>query len=293
MNKLIIGDESGVLEEEIIKRICLKHSMMGCSCEACSNFRKGTNPDVLFLDVMDKESVKAKTFRQNLDSFYSTSKNMSKSKVMVIQNIDKLSIVCQNILLKYIEDYNDVVSLVATTRNEDKVLTTVKSRMVVTRCDDVLNYEEFEEYCMKKCIGESELYYSLTGGKLSAIDVVGKYLNLWKKIIKLLPVKEEANKIFEVLHLVKEKDKESFGEKELEQKEALFNLMNNVFFERLLIKKTAKPQGYVDNCTWSTKELVNNIEMISNEKQRLNQNYKTKELVEFLIILLNRNEMEV
>ena len=49
----------------------------------------------------------------------------------------------------------------------------------------------------------------------------------------------------------------------------------------------------MDNCTWSTKELVNNIEMISNEKQRLNQNYKTKELVEFLIILLNRNEMEV
>lgn len=288
-NMLYINPEPGFLKEQVRKLVCLKEGKTECTCMACNAYREGKNIDVLSIDVSDKEKTKVAAFRNELSLFYSNAKNMSRNKVVEIEHIDKLNESCQNALLIFIEEHNDAVAMVASAFDEDSVLNTVKSRMTIKRFNSRLPYADFEKYCFSKCIGEAKLYFALTTGDISKISSVGSQIALWKSIIKALPKKDEMRTVFKLLHLVKEKDKESFVERHPDLVGVLFNLMENIFFECVKICN-GESSYLVQNSSWNISEALNNIFLIQDERKKLKRGfYKSNDLANFLIKLYSGN----
>ena len=284
-NMLYINPEVHFLNEQVRKLVCLEDGREGCTCMACKAYREGNNFDVLEIDVNDKEQTKVAAFRSNLSLFYSNSKNMSKNKVIKIERIDKLNESCQNALLIFIEEHNDAAFMLASAFDEDSVLDTVKSRMTIKRFNSNLPYAEFEKYCFSKCIGEAKLYFALTTGDISKVSSVGSQIALWKNIIQILPRKDEMKTMFKLLHLVKEKDNESFVERHPDLTEVLFNLMENIFFECIKVYN-GETSYLVKDSDWNIQESLNNIFLIQAERKKLKRGfYKSNELVNFFIKL--------
>lgn len=277
VNTLFINAEKRKHIECIKECLCTCNST-DCSCKAVKLFDCQNNPDVLVFEG----KVTVGEFREKLDIFYKTATNISKNKVLYIPEIDKFSEIVQNALLKFIEDDNDRVFCVAGATEIDSVLSTIKSRMRIVEGLNYLAYEDFKEYCFRHCIGEVELYYYLTNGKIGKISEIGKQKKLWQDILKWLPDKNNMKKIFECLHLVKEKDKEDFTKRNSDLLEPLINLMEHSFYK--MLKE--------NNGNWTKSEVLRNIAICDEELYKLNKfPYKGKELTLFLIKLYQMEDV--
>lgn len=276
VNTLFVNAETTEHFECIRKCLCTCGNDK-CSCKAVELFNRQKNPDILIFEG----KVTVGEFREKLDIFYKTVTNMSRNKVLYIPEIDKLSEIVQNALLKFIEDDNEKVSCIAGATEIHSVLSTIKSRMRIVEKQNYLNYEDFEKYCFKHCIGETELYYCLTNGKIGKVSEVGRQNKLWTDILTWLPDKNNMTKIFECLHLVKEKDKEEFSKKNSDLLEPLINLIEHSFYKML--------QG--NSGSWSRGEVLRNIAICDEELYKLKTfPYKGKELTLFLIKLYEKEE---
>ena len=284
-NELYVNATGDYAREHVRKLLCTQDGSMDCECMACRAFRNNCNIDLLNIDVTDKEQTQVSNFRNNLSIFYSNAKNMSNNKVVFVRDIDKLSEICQNALLIFVEEHNNEAVMIATTSDENRVIPTVRSRMTVRRINLGMSHEEFEKYCFSKCIGESDLYFALTSGNIGKIDSVGSQIGLWKGLIAKLPYTGKMKEVFKILHLVKEKDKEAFADRHPELLEPLFNLIENIFFE--CIKVQHGDNSYlVKQCDWAADKLLRNIMLVQQEKEKLTRGfYKSNELAVFFIKL--------
>lgn len=271
-NRLFINSGSEEALDAIRDSVCTCQNKENCTCMAVECMNKHQNPDILRIEG----DVKIGEFRERTDLFYSLSSNMSRKKVLYLPNIDKMSEIVQNALLKYLEDSNDRVVCIAQANEYDSILPTVRSRMSIVRHRDYLTAEEFEEYCMNNAIGQNELYYCLTGGRISKIKAVGQLIGTWQSILRLLPKKENMAEIFSLLHLVKEKDSQNFAERHKELIDSLIYVVQFCFFRML---------SDADS-TWTEKQIRRNIVLCDEELYKVAKYpYKGDKLALFFIKL--------
>lgn len=271
-NKLLVNSKTDEVVDAIKNSICTCQSPEKCTCMAVEYMYKKQNPDILEIDG----GVKIGEFREKTELFYSLGANMSRRKVLYLPELDKMSEIVQNALLKYLEDSNDRVVCIARATNLDSILSTVKSRMSIIKHRDYLTAEEFEKYCMKNAIGMSELYYCLTGGRISKIETVSRLMGTWQSILKLLPKKENMAEIFRQLHLIKEKDNENFAERHKELTDSLIYIVQYAFYKMLSDEQT----------TWSKEQIRRNIVLCDEELYKVaNYPYKGNRLTLFFIKL--------
>lgn len=284
-NKLFVSVSDKTVKDYVRKILCLQDGESGCECEACKAFSEGKNIDVFMLNPAEDEQIPVSDFREKLNSFFGNCRNMSSKKVLLIYNMEFMNEVSQNTLLKFIEDNNDRVVFVASANDESKVLSTVKSRLVIVKNEKMVAFESFQTYCYSRAIGQAELYYALTGGDVLKIEEVGRCMNIWKDIIKYLPDKTYKEKVFSILHLVKEKDKEAFTELHPECSDALLKLMQQVFFSCLQHINHDQSLFDVSDCNWTIEELFENILYLDSEIENVQKkhNLKTKDLTSLLI----------
>ena len=134
-------------------------------------------------------------------------------QIILIDAFDTMTVPAQNKLLKLLEEPGTV--LVIAVAYEDNVLATVKSRMQVVRYEP-LSYTMFEAYCDEHGIGNPLVMYYITGGMPEGIgaadsekDLVKVFCGVYEAALKGMSGIPE---IFSLLHIVKEKDKQSFFE---------------------------------------------------------------------------------
>ena len=123
--------------------MCLREHDKGtvcCECESCELLRNGSNPDLISVGLpKDKKSIPVEAIR-NMREDMLTAPLISRKKIFVIENGDKMTTEAQNALLKILEEPPHYVVIIILSSNPLMLLDTVRSRTV--RIDFSRNTED-------------------------------------------------------------------------------------------------------------------------------------------------------
>jgi DNA polymerase III subunit delta' len=97
-------------------------------CSTCREIKKGLHSDTIEI-CDDGESIKIETIRNTLTSLY-MSKN-SPYKILLIQNVERMTLESANAMLKTLEDPPERVVFILTTSRPKEILPTIISRVRV------------------------------------------------------------------------------------------------------------------------------------------------------------------
>lgn len=107
---------------------CVSDEEKPCgNCKPCIEFLGNNNPDFMQIDAEDGKSIKIEQIRQLQEKVIEKPINSGK-KVYIINNSELMTIEAQNCLLKTLEEPPEYVVIILIVSNENKLLTTIKSR---------------------------------------------------------------------------------------------------------------------------------------------------------------------
>lgn len=99
-------------------------------CGACIKAQSGNHPDIVFLDVDEKNPINVERARTLVSEMY-VKPFLSERKIYIIPDGESLSPAVQNTLLKAFEEPPPYVTIFLTVTNRDALLKTVLSRGIV------------------------------------------------------------------------------------------------------------------------------------------------------------------
>lgn len=190
------------------------------------------HPDFFYLlqeNAIGMEEITA------FEEFSKTLPAKEKIKVAVIDNADTMTVSAQNAILKLLEE--GTVYMMVILICHGKMIPTVESRAKKIHFFPIAEDEERE--ILKNLYGDevNPLALRLSAGKIGFYDFIIKekaYLDTVEKTLICL-AEGKKEKIFEILNLMKEKDKENFFEMyDVEQVRAYIRFLRDVFFKVLL-----------------------------------------------------------
>lgn len=112
---------------KVFAKSILCENMNGCNfCKSCLEFNTQNNPDFTIIEP-DGNSIKIGQIR-TLQEKIIEKPIISKKKVYIINDADKMTIEAQNCFLKTLEEPQSFVVIIMIAANENKLLTTIKSR---------------------------------------------------------------------------------------------------------------------------------------------------------------------
>ncbi len=189
---LFIGIEGigkKLIATEFAKAIlCLNDKKYCNNCKSCIEFDSDNNPDFLYIEP-DGNSIKIDQIRE-MQKKIQEKPIISKNKVYIINNADKMTTEAQNSLLKTLEEPPEFVTIILIGSNENMFLTTIKSRCMI------LHFNKIDDNQMKKYLKENqglneatqnmlELFQGSIGKAIELKDKQNEYLELEKMIEKL------------------------------------------------------------------------------------------------------------
>ena len=127
---LFVGQEGigkKLFAKEIAKMaLCLNNKTENDNCSSCVKIDSGNNPDFVLIEP-DGNSIKIAQIREMQENVY-TKPIVSRKKVFIINDSDKMTEEAQNSLLKTLEEPPEYIMIILITANENKLLNTIKSR---------------------------------------------------------------------------------------------------------------------------------------------------------------------
>jgi DNA polymerase-3 subunit delta' len=113
--------------------LCLKKKDgFSCgNCQSCLTLKSNSNPDFREINI-DGNSIKLKTVKEIQDYSLLQPVN-SKRKILIVNDVDKLTIEAANALLKTLEEPNSSTSFILTSKRQEMILSTIKSRALTVR----------------------------------------------------------------------------------------------------------------------------------------------------------------
>ena len=124
---------------------CVSDEEKPCgNCKPCIEFLGNNNPDFMQIDAEDGKSIKIEQIRQLQEKVIEKPINSGK-KVYIINNSELMTIEAQNCLLKTLEEPPEYVVIILIVSNENKLLTTIKSRCTKIYFESLSN-EKIENY---------------------------------------------------------------------------------------------------------------------------------------------------
>lgn len=250
---LFVGTEGigkKLIAKEFAKMIlCIDDNEKYCNkCKSCIEFDTNNNPDFKIIEP-DGASLKIEQIRE-FQSKVAEKPIISKRKVYIINDSDKMTKEAQNCLLKTLEEPPEYVTIILIGSNENKFLSTIKSRCMILHFNKIANDE------IEKILGEQ---YQLKVNSKIMIDAfqgsIGKALQLKDKI-------DDYEKIENVIYSLEKRDKidilnmSEIIYKAKDEKYDILDYMNIVFIN--LAKNSTK----YANC----------INIVENTKRRLQSN---------------------
>ncbi|MCK5849122.1 MAG: AAA family ATPase [Caldisericia bacterium] len=131
--------------------LCMnKINNLSCGkCQSCLTIKSNSNPDFREINV-DGNSIKLKTVKEIQD--YSLLQPVNnKRKILIVNDIDKLTIEAANALLKILEEPNSSTSFILTSKRPEMVIKTIQSRAIKLR------FKPYTKIEIKKIIQDEEL----------------------------------------------------------------------------------------------------------------------------------------
>lgn len=158
-NKTILHSYMFIGEQGIGKRLmanqfakmilCENYELNECNiCKSCVEFDSGNNPDFIEIEP-DGKVIKIEQIRQLQSKVVEKPVNSGK-KVYIINDADLMTKEAQNCLLKTLEEPPEYIVIILIVSNENKVLTTIKSRCMKIHFDKIED-EQIQKYLREKC----------------------------------------------------------------------------------------------------------------------------------------------
>lgn len=113
------------------------------SCKSCIEFNTNNNPDFFYVEP-DGNSIKIDTIREMLKKV-AEKPIISRKKIFMIDNADKMTVEAQNCLLKTLEEPPEYICIILISSNENSLLNTIKSRCTIINFNKISN-KEIKEY---------------------------------------------------------------------------------------------------------------------------------------------------
>ena len=174
------------------KLLCLETEKKdGCECKSCKCFESDNHPDYSLINE-NGETIKIEQIRK-ITNKISEQPIMSKRKVYIINDCEKMTPEAQNCLLKTLEEPPEFTVIILVSSNENLILNTVKSRCMTIKFKNIAN-EELQKYAMDK-LG----FAQMTENFLKSLNG-----SIGKAIIQ----KENQEKFLEIEKLINELENE-------------------------------------------------------------------------------------
>ena len=153
--------------------LCEKKSSVPCmTCNECRRTEQHIHPDVIYpINRMEKGKYNVNDLREFITECY-RKPNDSELRICIFENLDEMSVQCQNALLKFIEEPLSFNRYIFTAQKTSDILETVLSRVTVLPCDEA-DKRDFSEALSEKGIESERIeeLYSLFGGNIgTALD---------------------------------------------------------------------------------------------------------------------------
>ncbi len=186
------------------------------------------SPDYMFVGLDSEKSIGVERADEIVDRAMFRPA-MAERTVIVIDNMDKMTVPAQNKLLKLLEDSE--TSVVIGIAYEDTLLATVKSRMQIVSYAP-LDLVSFMEHCEKNGVSDGEVQYFLSGGMTENIKKDSPVVNVFKNVGADIKDRRFSS-LLKSLNLLKEKDKDSFFLSNREYVPSLISFMGQTFTDNL------------------------------------------------------------
>ena len=177
---MFVGDE-GIGKQLIAKQfakmiLCQDYEHGECNaCKSCVEFDGGNNPDFIYIEP-DGKVIKIEQIREMQNKIVEKP-IISNKKVYIINNADLMTKEAQNCLLKTLEEPPEYIVIILIVSNENKVLTTIKSRCMK------VHFDKIEDSKILKFLKEQYNIQNISQNVLKMCDgSIGKCLNIKDKL---------------------------------------------------------------------------------------------------------------
>ncbi|MBQ7409969.1 MAG: hypothetical protein IJW20_01120 [Clostridia bacterium] len=183
-----------LIAKEFAKKIlCLEDSAETCTCKSCTCFNGLNHPDFYLINE-EGETIKVEPIR-SLTEKVIEKPIVSRKKVYIINDCDKMTKEAQNCLLKTLEEPPEFVVIILISSNENIILNTIKSRCMSIKfrniedeellkySKEVLGYDEISKNLLKSFYGSIGKAIKLKDSKEKYDDIDSLISNLPKKDI--------------------------------------------------------------------------------------------------------------
>lgn len=241
------------------KILCLEKEDKEESCASCIKWNSLNHPDFTMIEPENK-MIKIEQIR-NMQEKIAEKPIISNRKVYIIVDSQCMTKEAQNCLLKTLEEPPEYATIILTTANETKLLTTIKSRCMKVVFNPLL---EEEMICfINKNIPTPPLQTFINMNEGS----IGKLMNMQENI-------QIYNQINDVLEKI--------------EKEDLITILNH---SEVLYKEKEKIQeilNYMNVYFYTTKDIkkLRCIEYVENTKKRLLSNSNYDMCIDYLLMKL-------
>ena len=232
------------------KMILCQNETKACnSCSSCIKFDSKNHPDFMQIDSEDGKSIKINQIRL-LQEKISEKPIISNKKVYIINNSDLMTVEAQNCLLKTLEEPPEYAVIILVLSNENKLLSTIKSRCTKVAFQKLTN-NELMKYANSNNLELNSSLLSVCDGSIS------KLLNLQTNI-------ESYNLLDDIIasfsndNIIDIWNKSEILYKSKDNIIQLLEYFNNVFLEKL---KNTKDTKYISA-----------IKIIEDTKNKLSNN---------------------
>ena len=151
--------------------LCLDTKDNCCAkCKSCIMFEEDNNPDYFEINKEQVESIKIDEIRE-MQAKVLEKPIISKRKVYIINNAEKMTVEAQNCLLKTLEEPPEFITIILVSNNENTILATIKSR-----CTKVVFTEEIQKEITEENKARFETLEKIFGNveKYLSIDLLNK-----------------------------------------------------------------------------------------------------------------------
>ena len=127
---MFVGNNTENITTFVAQSLICEHDVLACEeCEDCRRIKEGLYYDLIVYD--GNESSIKKDNIEHIQAEFKKSSMEGKARIYILKNIENSSPSAMNSLLKFLEEPQDGVYAILTTRNINKVLPTIQSRCQV------------------------------------------------------------------------------------------------------------------------------------------------------------------
>ena len=253
-----------LIANEFAKMIlCENFNGVECNnCKSCVEFYGGNNPDFITIEPEGKV-LKIEQIREMQNKVIEKPVNSSK-KVYIINDADLMTKEAQNCLLKTLEEPPSYIVIILIVSNENKILTTIKSRCMKVNFEKISD-NEIKNYLLDICGIEN-----VNNNILKLCDgSIGKCLSIKEKLDDYV----QLDKIFSNINIslnsfvnsaeIIYKNKESIND--------YLDYINVILY------------NYVKSEIEGKERYINSIKIVEKTKQRLLSNSNYDMCIDYLI----------